>query len=811
MSVLHFAILLPLLAAPFIPFLFRALKRIHTGWFVLVVPVLLFVYFFRYIGITSAGDVVTETVEWMPSLGINFTAYVDGLGLLFALLITGIGALVVLYSIYYLNKDKESLGHFYVYLLLFMGAMLGVVLSDNMVVMYMFWELTSISSFLLIGYWYEKERSRYGAQKSMLITVFGGLSMLGGIVLLESMVGSFSIRDMIANQAVIVESTFFIPAMILILLGAFTKSAQFPFHIWLPDAMEAPTPVSAYLHSATMVKAGLYLVARMSPVFQESSLWLWIIVSFGTFTLFWGSFNAVKQTDLKGILAFSTVSQLGLIMSLLGLGAAALHYDGIDDNIFMVATIAAIFHLINHATFKGSLFMMVGIVDHETGTRDIRKLGGLMTVMPITFTIAVIGSLSMAGLPPFNGFLSKEMFLKATTKVFSMDFFALDTIGLLIPVVAFIASVFTFVYSLIIFTRTFMGKAKFDELPKQPHEAPIGMLIPPAILAVLVVVLGFVPNLLSNTLIRPAVESIYPTLVSGGQAVEVDLYFWHGLTPELYMTIGIVALGTILFFTLNKWTGIYNRIPHRLTLNGMYDGSLVWSNKTAYRFKDNYMTGFIRSYLIYIFVFMSGMLLFSMWWYDMYTFSFGEMADITPYEYVLGAVVVLSAFAILFMRSRLPAIILLGVVGYGVALFFVFFEAPDLALTQLVIETVSVALFLLVFYHMPEISKKEARMRFKVGNALVSVLVGLTVMMLSFMTLSNKSLSSISEYYKENVYDLAAGKNMVNVVLVDFRGFDTLFEIIVLAVAGLGIYTMIKFRTTQRTKGEGEHEHEAEK
>lgn len=811
MSVLHLAILLPLLVAPFIPFLFRALKQVHTGWFVLVVPTLLFVYFFRFIGITSDGGVVTETVRWMPSLGINFTAYVDGLGLLFALLITGIGALVVLYSIYYLNKDKESLGHFYVYLLLFMGAMLGVVLSDNMVVMYMFWELTSISSFLLIGYWYEKERSRYGAQKSMLITVFGGLSMLGGIALLESMVGSFSIREMVANQSVIADSPFFIPAMILILLGAFTKSAQFPFHIWLPDAMEAPTPVSAYLHSATMVKAGLYLVARMSPVFQESSLWLWIIVSFGTFTLFWGSFNAVKQTDLKGILAYSTISQLGLIMSLLGLGAAALHYDGIDDNVFMVATIAAIFHLINHATFKGSLFMMVGIVDHETGTRDVRKLGGLMTVMPITFTIAVIGSLSMAGLPPFNGFLSKEMFLKATTKVATMDFFSLDTIGLLIPVVAFIASVFTFVYSLLIFTRTFMGKAKYDQLPKQPHEAPIGMLISPAILAVLVIVLGFIPNLLSNTLIRPAVEAIYPTLVEGGQAVEVDLYFWHGITPELLMTIGIVAFGTLLFFTINKWAGIYNRIPHRLTLNGMYDGTLVWSNRAAYRFKDNYMTGFIRSYLIYIFVFMSAALLFSMAWFDLFNFSFGEMAEITPYEYVLGAVVVLSAFAILFMRSRLPAIILLGVVGYGVALFFVFFEAPDLALTQLVIETVSVALFLLVFYHMPDISKKEVRMNFKVGNAIVSILVGLTVMLLSFMTLSNKSTSSISEFYKENVYDLAAGKNMVNVVLVDFRGFDTLFEIIVLAVAGLGIYTMIKFRTTQRTKGEGEHEHEAKK
>ena len=806
MSVLHLAILLPLLAAPLIPLFFWGLKRIHTGWFVLIVPVLLFTYFAGYMPTTSAGEVVTKTVSWMPSLGVEFTAYVDGLSLLFALLITGIGALVVLYSIYYLDKDKESLGHFYVYLLMFMGAMLGVVLSDNMIVMYMFWELTSISSFLLIGYWYEKERSRYGAQKSMLLTVFGGLAMLGGIILLESMVGSYSIREMVANQAVIAESPLFLVAMVLILLGAFTKSAQFPFHIWLPDAMEAPTPVSAYLHSATMVKAGLYLVARMSPVFQESPVWLWTIASVGMFTMFWGSFNAVKQTDLKGILAFSTVSQLGLIMSLLGLGAAALHYEGMDENIYMVATIAAIFHLINHATFKGSLFMMVGIIDHETGTRDVRKLGGLMTVMPISFTVAVIGSLSMAGLPPFNGFLSKEMFLKATTKVASMDFFALDSIGLILPIIAFIGSVFTFIYSLLIFTRTFMGKAKFELLPKTPHEAPVGMLVSPVILAILVVGFGLFPNVLSHSLIQPAVEAIYPSLVAGGEEVEVHISFWHGLTPELMMTIGVVLLGTLLFWQIGRWMGIYNRIPHRLTLNGMYDGTLVWSNKAAYRFKDNYMTGFIRSYLIYIFVFLSGMMLFTMAWLDLFNFSFENLAEIAPYEYVLGAVVVLAALAILFMRSRLPSIILLGVVGYGVALFFVFFGAPDLALTQLVIETVSVALFLLVFYHMPDISKKEVRMRFKIGNAVIAILVGATVTMLSFMALSNKSLTSISEYYKENVYELAAGKNMVNVVLVDFRGFDTLFEIVVLSLASLGIYTMIKFRTTRRTKGEGAHE-----
>lgn len=370
-----------------------------------------------------------ESATWIPSLGIDVDFYVDGLGLLFALLITGIGSLVVLYSIFYLSKEKEKLNQFYVFLLLFMGAMLGVVLSDNLIVLYSFWEFTSLSSFLLIGYWNERERSRYGAQKSLLITVLGGLSMLGGIILLSIMGNTFSIRELIAQSGELMDHSLFVPALLLVLLGAFTKSAQFPFHIWLPDAMEAPTPVSAYLHSATMVKAGIYLVARLSPVFAESGLWFWLVSIAGLITLFWGSFSAIKQTDLKGILAFSTISQLGLIMSLLGLGAAALHYEALGENIYLAATVAAVFHLINHATFKGSLFMVAGIIDHETGTRDIRKLGGLMQLMPITFTVAVIGAFSMAGLPPFNGFLSKEMFLASMVNVLELNIFHMDTWG----------------------------------------------------------------------------------------------------------------------------------------------------------------------------------------------------------------------------------------------------------------------------------------------------------------------------------------------------------------------------------------------
>lgn len=513
MTLLHGAVLLPFLAAFIAPLLHRGLGRVHTGWFILLVPISLFVLFINELGAVTEGTTTRLTMPWVPSLGLSFTVYVDGLSLLFSLLITGIGSLVVLYSIYYLDKHKEALGSFYTYLLLFMGAMLGVVLSDNLIVLYMFWEMTSLSSFLLISYWHHKDRSLYGAMKSMLITVFGGLAMLAGFVLLYLMSGTFSIREIVDQVGTFTDHALFLPAMLLVLLGALTKSAQFPFHIWLPDAMAAPTPVSAYLHSATMVKAGIYLVARLSPVFAGQAEWFWIIGGVGMVTLFWGSFNAIRQTDLKGILAYSTISQLGLIMSLIGIGSAALAYtDEAESLLYTHAIAAAVFHLINHATFKGALFMMVGIVDHETGTRDIRKLGGLMTLMPISFTIAVIGTFSMAGLPPFNGFLSKEMFFTGALQAAKLDVFHAETWGVLFPIIAWVASVLTFVYSMIIVFRTFRGKAKLEQLEKKPHEAPLGMLLSPLILGSLVLVFFFFPNIPGYYLVEPAVAAIQPHL-----------------------------------------------------------------------------------------------------------------------------------------------------------------------------------------------------------------------------------------------------------------------------------------------------------
>ncbi|MGE1114083.1 Na+/H+ antiporter subunit A [Priestia megaterium] len=797
MSWLHLVILSPFLLAFFVPLLYRKFQRIHTGWFVLPLPLVLFIYFTQYISGVSKGGTYLHSMKWIPSLGINFDAYVDGLGLLFSLLITGIGTLVILYSIYYLSKTKEALHSFYVYLLLFMGSMLGVVLSDNLMSLYSFWELTSLSSFLLIGYWYKREKSQYGALKSMLITVFGGLSLLAGIVLLYVMTGTFSIREIISNVDVVTSSYLFIPALVLILLGAFTKSAQFPFHIWLPDAMEAPTPVSAYLHSATMVKAGIYLLARLSPVFAISATWFFAISIIGLITLFWGSFSAVKQQDLKGILAFSTISQLGMIMSLIGVGSAAIHYDFLDDNIYLVALTAAVFHLINHATFKGSLFMVVGIVDHETGTRDIRKLGGLMSVMPVTFTIALIGGFSMAGLPPFNGFLSKEMFFTGMVNVTKMDMYSMQTWGILLPIIAWLGSIFTFIYSMILVFKTFTGKYQPEKLEKKPHEAPVGMLISPVILASLVVIFGFAPNLLESTLIEPTMASIAPSLLAEGKEYQVHIKFWHGFTPELFMTLGVIIFGILLFMTVQKWSKIYTRFPSSLTLNNGYNYGIKGIEKGSTRIMKTLMTGFIRDYLLIIFTFIGILLLLTLFSQNAFAIDLKDTSSIGVYEAILAVVMVAATITTLLAKSRLTAIISLGVVGYTLSLFFVLFRAPDLALTQLVIETVSVSLFLLCFYYLPEFRKRKVRVKFQLPNLLVALLVGTTVTLLGISANSTKLFESISHYFIENSYEKAGGENMVNVILVDFRGFDTLFEITVLCIAALAIYGMIRLRLTK--------------
>lgn len=793
MLTINLAIIIPFLAALFVPFINKKLPRVHVGWFVLVVPTLLFILLARYIPSLAKGETYVNAIQWIPSYGIEFVTYFDGLSLIFSLLITGIGALVTLYSIYYLSS-KESLTHFYIYLLLFMGAMLGVVFSDNLMVLYVFWEFTSISSFLLIAFWYHRKQSRYGALKSLLITVSGGFAMLAGFIMLYVMANTLSIREIVASASSIHEHALFIPAIILLLLGAFTKSAQFPFHIWLPDAMEAPTPVSAYLHSATMVKAGIYLVARFTPVFGGDMVWFWLVSGIGLLTLFWGSFNAIRQTDLKALLAYSTISQLGMIMSMIGLGSAALALGySTESVIYTQAVFAALFHLVNHSTFKGALFMVVGIIDLQMGTRDIRRLGGLMSFLPISFTVALLGSFSMAGLPPFNGFLSKEMFLTSVLNISQLDLFSLDTWGSLFPVVAWIASVLTFVYSMIIVFKTFFGEYKGKTLEREQYEPPTGMLISPVILGGLIIGIFFVPNIVGKYLIFPAMGSIFPSFAL--KTSDFPISAWHGFNTELWMTIGIVVFGAILYVTMRKWSGIYNLFPAKLSFDALYNHTLSGVEAGSSKVTKWYMTGFLRDYLIYIYAFfvvaVGGIMIYT----GAFAFDLANDSPITAYEWIFMAVVLTAGFSILFVKSRLSAALLNSVIGFSVAFFFVLFRAPDLALTQAIIETVTTVLFLLCFYFLPEWKKREAPVRQMVTNAFISFLVGAVFIAVGLSVNSGGKLFEPISRFFEDSDTLAGGLNIVNTILGDFRAFDTMLEVVVLFIGGIGVYAFLKLKT----------------
>lgn len=810
MSLLHLLALSPFLLAAGIPLLARAAPRLHRGWFAAALSAILFAALLGYASNIRSGSPVTESFAWIPSLGISFTLYLDGLSLLFALLITGMGILVSIYSVAYMNAPSESFTRFYVLLLTFMGAMLGLVLSDNLLTLYGFWELTSITSFLLIGYHHYKHRSRYGALKSLLITMAGGLGLLSGFVLLYVMSGTYQIRELTDSAGTLASHPLFLPAMLLILLGAFTKSAQYPFHIWLPDAMEAPTPVSAYLHSATMVKAGLYLVARLSPVFAGAPEWFWIVSLGGLITLIYGSVAAVKQTDLKGILAYSTISQLGLIMCLLGLSSLSGAFSGEESLLYAAAGTAALFHLLNHAVFKGSLFMIAGIVDHETGTRDVRKLGGLAQVMPIAFTISLFGAFSMAGLPPFGGFISKEMFLEAVLEPLHAGVFRLETWAMLFPVIAWIASVFTFVYSALFIGRTFIGPLKPALERKKVHDAPPLMTLPPALLAVLALALGLFPGLVSYSLIRPAAEAMMPHIPATGGNLAGGIKLWHGWTPALGMTIGVVAAGTALALTARRWIKLYARMPRRLSINRFYDASLHFFERTTVRVTSLYMNGSSRSYVKYILGFMllvAGFILFNA---TDVTFRVGAYAVMAPYEWFILLGLAATALAVPFAKSRPVAIILTGTIGYLMTLMFVFLRAPDLALTQMVVESISVTLYLLCFYYLPKLRTERQAVRFRLPNFLIAVAVGVLMTLIALTVLGTNPFDPVSDYYVRESYESAGGKNIVNVILVDFRGFDTMLEIMVLGVASLGIYNMIKLRRKATDVGSRHVAHEGE-
>lgn len=745
-----------------LPFLHKIKLRFHK-W-VGIVPLVLFLTILKYKSSIINGNIVSEAYQWVPSFDVSLSFRLDGLSFIFALIITGIGFLVVIYSKKYMHSES-AISRYFSYILLFMSSMLGVVLSNNLISLFVFWELTSISSYLLIGFWFYKEKSRYGAWKALLITAGGGLAMLAGFILMYTVTGSFEISQILSQKELIKSSPFYLTILVLTLIGSFTKSAQFPFHVWLPDAMEAPTPVSAYLHSATMVKAGIYLLARLNPVLGGSSYWFYMVTFTGILTMCYGSIMAIRQRDLKALLAFSTISQLGLITSLLGVSTET-------------AVIGAVFHIINHAAFKGSLFMVTGIIDHEAGTRNLDELGGLGRKMPFTAVVALIGALAMAGIPPLNGFISKELFFEAVL----VDGWA----GYVLPALAVFGSIFTFIYSMIFVISPFLGTYKPKE--KTVHEAPWGLLLSPMILGVTNLALGIYPKLVADIISKGAANIL-------GKYVDAHLSLWHGFNVPLLMSLIVMSFGCLLFSRLNYVKHIIEKIQmKKINLNKLYDLFQTGIPKFAGFITEKQMTGFLRDYLVYIlsFVFLS-VGLTSLFFMELSIPNL-NLERIDVYEYVVAAIMVVSSIFLLFTRKRLIAILILGVIGYMVSLFFVLEKAPDLALTQLIVETITLVLFLIAFPHLPEITEENSKRSTKIINAAVSILTGLTVTFLMVYSKAYKIYESVSSYYIDNSLLLGGGKNIVNVILVDFRGFDTMGEITVLGIAAFSVYALIKLR-----------------
>jgi multicomponent K+:H+ antiporter subunit A len=557
---LLFIVFLPLLGALLPPLVERFGRNLCAASAALA-PLVAFAFLLSHVPALFNGATFFADWSWIPQLGLNLSLRLDGLSLMFALLILGIGLLVIIYARYYM-ADKDSLGRFYTLLLLFMMAMLGIVMADNLLLLIVFWELTSLSSFLLIGYWSHRSDARKGARMALAITGAGGLALLAGALVLGHITGSYSLQ-VITNSADIIQAHALYPvALILILIGAFTKSAQFPFHFWLPHAMAAPTPVSAYLHSATMVKAGVFLLARLYPALSGSDLWFYLVTFTGLTTLVFGAYTALFKHDLKGLLAYSTISHLGLITMLFGLSSP-------------LATMAALFHIINHATFKASLFMAAGIIDHETGTRDMRQINGMWKYMPITATVAMVSASAMAGVPLLNGFLSKEMFFAETLRVDLMGGF-----DWLIPVMATLAGIFAVAYSYRFIHDVFFNGHPIDLPIYPPHEAPRYMIMPMALLCLLCLLVGILPNIT----VAPFLDAASQTLL-GNSIPEHKIALWHGLNLPLAMSFVAFLGGIILYRQRGGLFAFYDR-KYRLDEKEEFEKRIQRLVRVAQRITD---------------------------------------------------------------------------------------------------------------------------------------------------------------------------------------------------------------------------------
>ncbi|MGB3072066.1 MAG: monovalent cation/H+ antiporter subunit A [Ottowia sp.] len=723
------------------------------------------------------GGVLRQEVAWIPSAGLNLVLRVDGFAWMFATLVTGIGLLVALYARYYMSKE-DPVPRFFSFFLAFMGAMLGVVLSGNTIQLVFFWELTSLFSFLLIGYWHHRKDARRGARMALTVTGAGGLCLLAGVLMLGHIVGSYDLERTLEAGDRIRAHALYTPTLVLVLLGALTKSAQFPFQFWLPKAMAAPTPVSAYLHSATMVKAGVFLLARLWPALSGTDEWFWLVGGAGVITLVLGAYAAMFQDDLKGLLAYSTISHLGLITLLLGLNRD-------------LAAVAAVFHIMNHATFKASLFMAAGIIDHETGTRDIRRLNGLFQAMPITGTLALVASAAMAGVPLLNGFLSKEMFFAET-----IDLHALPWLDYGLPIAATVAGIFAVTYSLRFSWDVLFGKPSTN-LPREPHEPVRWMRVPVEVLVLLCLLVGIFPQ----WSIGPALDLAARPVV-GGNLPSYSLAVWHGINRPLVMSLVALAGGIVLYLLLRRQleSGRLNEPPliHRLDGQHLFQSTLLALDKASRGLLRLLSTARLQPQMLLMVL----AAIAAAWASLRHGLVWGDRTRVpgtisVALLWVVGCICALAA-ANQAKFHRLAALILVGGVGLVVSLTFVWFSAPDLALTQLTVEVVTTILFLLGLRWLPKrLPTDEAafstrtRLR-RLRDLVVSVVAGSGMAVLAYAMMTRPAPQSISPFFIDRALPEGGGTNVVNVMLVDFRGFDTMGEITVLGIVALTVYALLR-------------------
>lgn len=757
------SVLIILLGALLAPLLAKKLKN-TTGFILALIPLGLFCYFLQFYEVIKKAESISSSFNWVPSLKIGLSFHLDGLSFLFSLLILGIGVLVLIYSNGYMKSDAHK-GRFYAFMLVFMAAMLGLVLSSNLISLYLFWELTSISSFLLIAFHHEEKKSRQAALQALLITTLGGLSMLAGFIMIGSISGSYEVTELLSENGMLVNHQLYLPILILILLGAFTKSAQFPFHFWLPQAMKAPTPVSAYLHSAAMVNAGIYLLARLHPMLGNTEEWQNIITVAGGATMVIGAYLSLTQKDLKAILAYVTISALGILIMLIGIGT-------------YLSVKAALTYLVVHALYKATLFMTAGAIDKKTGTRDLDQLGNLKAKMPLTTIITILALLSMAGLPPMLGYISKEFIYEAGHQA--------PGVSNILLIFSVLSNIFMVAISIIFGYKVFFKKTKqwSDDL----KEAGIAFWIGPAILAVLSLLLALFPKPL-EPLLEAAVGSVKAV------PVNVELKMWHGFNVVFFLSLGTVLLGILLFSGRKFMLPLFHKINTTLfniDFSDVFNRSITGLLSFAKKNTNFFQHGNYRLYLMAVFVTTAALI-----WYQLYkTWNWTFVENLSPvsfYATTIAVVMAVAAIAVVFTKSRLIAIITIGVVGFGISLIYMIYGAVDLAITQILVETLTLVLFIMVFHKLPPFVK-HLSFSSKLRDGIISLAVG---GFMAGLVLKSDHLNlsyPVSNYIVENSFTEGFGKNIVNVILVDFRAFDTLGEILVLATASLGIFTLLKLK-----------------